>query len=44
MDDIIVIKLGERVFLDGIIIDGDLLLDIKVLMGELVFMNVIVGE
>ncbi len=44
VDDIIVIKPGERVPLDGIIIDGDSSLDTKALTGESVPMNVTVGE
>ena len=44
VDDIIVIKPGERVPLDGIIMDGDSSLDTKALTGESVPMNVTVGE
>lgn len=44
VDDIIVIKPGERVPLDGVIIDGDSSLDTKALTGESVPMNVTVGE
>ena len=44
VDDIIVIKPGERVPLDGVIIDGETSLDTKALTGESVPMNVTVGE
>lgn len=44
VDDIIVIKPGERVPLDGIILEGDSSLDTKALTGESVPMNVTVGE
>lgn len=44
VDDIIVIKPGERVPLDGVIIDGESSLDTKALTGESVPMNVTVGE
>lgn len=34
--DIIIVKVGEKVFFDGIVVVGEFLLDIKVLIGELV--------
>lgn len=44
VDDVIVIKPGERVPLDGIVLEGDSSLDTKALTGESLPMNVSIGE
>lgn len=44
VDDLILVKLGEKVFLDGEILGGILQVDILVLIGELVFGIVKFGD
>lgn len=39
-----IIKLGERVLFDGEVLLGFFIIDIKILIGEFVFVNVIKGE
>lgn len=42
--DIIIVKVGEKVFFDGIVVVGEFLLDIKVLIGELVLWKIKIGD
>ncbi len=44
LDDIILVKVGERIPLDGIIVSGNTSLDVKVLTGESIPKDVSVGD
>ncbi len=44
IDDVIIVKVGERIPLDGIIIEGNTSLDVKVLTGESMPKDVIEGD
>lgn len=40
VNDIVVVKVGEKVFVDGVVVKGESLLDERVLSGEFMFVNV----
>lgn len=44
MDDVVCVCLGEKIFVDGEVIEGYIVIDEFMLMGEFMFVEKVVGD